>query len=451
MKIIKVGAEVNYLGRNHIITDVTEQGVTIKRVEALPNEYSIYIRNGSERFFKIFQKEFNVEDIEVTDDGGTDVTLVKSNQQDEDDEEYEDEYLSLNDFIVNLTKAHTGYANKEGVLEFLESEIFDFDDPYNELKRFTVSCWLNRRLLVKFQTDKIQESLDKIQNRQEVYSNELRLFIESAVGDLTEPSAKELKSLAQLIPLEDEELIVNIIRGFDIPTLWLNQMEVKELLEEADSQFLNNSNKEKIMATIKGLSDNTVKEMLDLFSAEANARGLVGAEVEDTEEDEEEELDLEAMSIKELRAYCKEEGIDIKGLKTKDDILDAIYGEDEEEADDEEEEADEDEIDEEEAEDIADEEAEDEEYTEEELEEYSLKDLREIADEDFGIEGVKKMKKPALIEAILEAQAEDEDNDMPDFESMTLKELRDFAKDEGIDTKGLKKQELIDELEALYE
>lgn len=39
------------------------------------------------------------------------------------------------------------------------------------------------------------------------------------------------------------------------------------------------------------------------------------------------EPDIEAMSFYELKTYCQERGIDIKGLKSKVDILNAIKGE----------------------------------------------------------------------------------------------------------------------------
>jgi len=421
LKSIQVGETVTYLGREHSIEDVTEQGVKLKRVNALPNEFAIYIRKGSDRFFKIFSKDFDVENIEATIEDGADVrlerTIKKSIESNTDEED-------LNDFIVTLTKKHTDLEDKEAVTNYLRGELFNFEDKLNSLKRFTISCWLNRRVLVKFQTESIEESLAKVKNRVPFYTDELRLFIESALGDITEPSAKELKSLVSLIPEEDSDLIISIIKGFDLPLLWLNQTEVKQMLKEAD-EASNNTNKIKreFMKTIKNLSDNTIAEMNELFANEAEARGL-NEEVTDTTEDGDEMPDFAEMSLKELRAYCKEEDIDLAGAKTKKAILDILFEEDEDE--------------------------DGEAYEEEELDEMTLKDLREIASEDFEIAGASKMKKPALIEAILEAQEEDED-EMPDFAEMSLKELRAECKEEGIDTKGLKKPELIEELEALYE
>ena len=464
MKVIKAGETVNYLNRDHIIEDVTEQGVKLKRVNALPNEYAIYIRKGSDRFFKIFSKDFNVEDIETTIEDGVDVRLEKTEKKSE--VQLDEDKVDLNDFIVNLTKKHTDFNDKEEVTEYLRAELFDFSDVDNALKRFVISCWLNRRILVKFQTDDIAKALSKVKERQVNYTDELRLFIESALGDITAPSAKELKSLVSLIPEEDEDLLLSVIKGFDLPLLWLNQTEVKQMLQEADEASKTNINKGKnIMAkTIKGLSDETVLEMAELFTAEAETRGLN----EDVADDAEDDVDLEAMNLKELRAYCKENEIDIDGAKTKKAILDILFAEEDEdedeitdeEAEDIEEDEDEDETEEaeEEEEDDAEDDEEFEDYTEEELDEMTLKDLREIADEDFEIEGAKKMKKPALVEAILDAQGDDEDeedeedeDEMPDFASMSLAELRAECKEEGIDTKGLKKPALVEELEALYE
>ena len=124
-------------------------------------------------------------------------------------------------------------------------------------------------------------------------------------------------------------------------------------------------------------------------------------EPEDLDDEEEEELDngYEDMTMKELKAECKEKGIKgLKGLK-KDDIIALL-----EDADDEEEEDDyEEEEEEEEEEDIEEDDIEDEDLPE--YEDMTAKDLKAECRER-GIKVKKGMKKPDLIEAL---EADDED------------------------------------------
>lgn len=102
-----------------------------------------------------------------------------------------------------------------------------------------------------------------------------------------------------------------------------------------------------------------------------------------------------------------------------------------------------------------DEDEEDTEETDEEgsdLDEMTLKELRAVAKE-LGIK-TKGLKKDELIESILEAQDEDdeddeEDEEEVDYTEMTVKELKAEAKDRGIRVKkGMKRSELVKALEA---
>ena len=73
-------------------------------------------------------------------------------------------------------------------------------------------------------------------------------------------------------------------------------------------------------------------------------------------------------------------------------------------------------------------------YTQEELENITLDELKEIAFEDFQIDDVEEMHRPALIEAILEIQDEEKAKHEPytqeELEDITLEELREVASED---------------------
>jgi SAP domain len=209
-------------------------------------------------------------------------------------------------------------------------------------------------------------------------------------------------------------------------------------------------------------------------------------EVEADEADEE-GIDLDAMDLKQLKKFAKENDIDlgekrITANTARKLILEALEAEAEEEeeedieedevdvdadedgeddSDDEDEEEDEEEDDEEESEDG---------YTEEELKELSEEELLELA-EHYEIKPsykgkgkAKKLKVKELIASILEAQEEalgeeeeeDEDEEEVDYvEELGLKdmepeELAEILAENGLSTKG-KKQALIDRIVTAIE
>jgi hypothetical protein len=206
-------------------------------------------------------------------------------------------------------------------------------------------------------------------------------------------------------------------------------------------------------------------------------------EVEADEADEE-GIDLDAMDLKQLKKFAKDNDIDlgekrITANTARKLILEALEAEDE--AEEEEEDENEDDVDvdadedgededdsDDEEEDGDDEESEDG-YTEEELKELEEEELLELA-EHYEIEPsykgkgkAKKLQKKALISAILEAQEEalgDEDGEEEDEEvdyveelglkEMEVEELAELLEEYGLSTKG-KKQALIDRIVTAIE
>lgn len=156
--------------------------------------------------------------------------------------------------------------------------------------------------------------------------------------------------------------------------------------------------------------------------------------IEDEEDEEEleddEEVDLDSLSVKELRAIAKEQGINIKGMK-KADLIEALseveeeYGEEEEEED---------------------------------LEDMTLAELKELADE-LGVAYPAKVRKPKLIALIEEAEEaeeaeeevveDEEEEELEDYEDMTLADLKAEARERGIRiSKKHKRDQVIALLEA---
>ena len=129
-------------------------------------------------------------------------------------------------------------------------------------------------------------------------------------------------------------------------------------------------------------------------------------EEEEDEEEEDEEIDYEALSRKELKAICKEEGIKISKNAKKPALIEILTAEDEE-ADDEEEE----------------EEDDDDNERQEELEAMSAKELKKVG-KAAGLKNkaMKELNKEDLIVAILEV--EDEDNEEEEEEEEEVKEVK---------------------------
>ena len=169
---------------------------------------------------------------------------------------------------------------------------------------------------------------------------------------------------------------------------------------------------------------------------------LDASDVEDTDEEADEEVDLEEMSLEELIEFADENDIKLtaKQKKRKSAALAAIQdalGDEDEEADDEE--ADD--------EDTESEEEESDEDDEEEpaLEDMDLDQLIEFAEEnEIKLTAKQKKRKSAALAAIQEAlddtdEEEEEDTDDEDEEAdevdvftLNLSECRSFAKDNGI-------------------
>ena len=170
---------------------------------------------------------------------------------------------------------------------------------------------------------------------------------------------------------------------------------------------------------------------------------------DDEDEGEEEEVYLEDMSRKQLKAMAKELGLSASG--SKNDLVSHIaeYYEEDEEDDEEDEDEDEDYEDD-------DEEEEDDEWEEEvtlsleDLNSMTVKELRELA-EDMGLNT--RGRKAQLIDRIVEAAAEEEDEDEDDEEEdvdyadLTRAELKALAGARGLSTGGTKAA-LINRLEA---
>lgn len=225
---------------------------------------------------------------------------------------------------------------------------------------------------------------------------------------------------------------------------WIEEGTTNELAVDAMNQLTELEPNKQTKRAIKALEEiiertadgdeETVANLLDtvvakanaakeLYEAEVEAIGVIpeddeedDEEVEDIEEDEEEEVevDLDGMSVKQLKAFAKDNDVDLDGVKGKANIIEAIedaLGEDEEVE--EEDEDDEEEID---------------------LEEMSLNELRGLA-KTYNIK-TKGKKKPQLIEAIIEAVEADEDEEDEaeefDYDSMSLKELKALAKSRGL-------------------
>jgi len=442
LKELKVGEKFKYLSQEYEIVDITDSGVMIQRVKRLDNELAIFVKFNSERFYKVF-KEFNIENLEIPDvedgdDEGLDVELVKMNEETKEWES--DPYLK---FLFMLQKSNTKLENRKEVTAYLKEELLK-DDELKFYRRLVMELWLRRAGLIAFDRDILYKAIEKVKRRPESYSsleivNNLLKQVDKHLNRGEPLTLKEAKELVKYLPYEAEDIVVLMLDGFDTgDELWLTDLTVEKLLKETshiaeqskggsikepdnvynkDSKIkiarIKNFKKEIEEMGLESLSDKTVAEMLKALEEEADKRGLF--------EDEESE-------------------------ETEDEGL--------------EEELDDDEDDEE-----IEEEAEDEDfepYTKEELEELELDELIEIAEEDFELSVPKKAKKAKVIKMILDAQEEepeeedieDEDEEeleMPDFESMSLRELRKEAKEEGIDIKGLSKDELIEELKALYE
>lgn len=172
-----------------------------------------------------------------------------------------------------------------------------------------------------------------------------------------------------------------------------------------------------------------------LLEAEYNA--LWGGE--DDEDDEDEKPTRK-------RASRRETSFDEDEDEDEDDTEDEDEDEDEDESEEDEDEADDDGDDDEE-----------ETYSEEELKEMPLGELRGLL-RGWGIEPPKG--RAAMVTAALEAQegeadedSEDEDEDEEsefytedELSDMTISELRSIAKDNGIETRGMKKGDLIEAL-----
>lgn len=239
---------------------------------------------------------------------------------------------------------------------------------------------------------------------------------------------------------------------------WIAESTTNELAQEAFNQLTELEPNKQTKRAIKALEEviertaqedkETVEDTLDtviqfatlakdLYNQEVEAIGIVPeTEEADEEADEEVEVDLDEMTPKELKAFAKENDIDVSGVKGKKGLIEAITEALEADDVDEEEEVEED----------------DEDEVEIDLEELSLKELRGLAKE-YGITS-KGKSKDDLIDAITEAieddeDEDDEDEDEIDYESLSLKELKALAKSRGLKVPAKpRKPQLIELLEA---
>lgn len=172
---------------------------------------------------------------------------------------------------------------------------------------------------------------------------------------------------------------------------------------------------------------------------------LDASDVEDTDEEADEEVDLEEMSLEELIEFADENDIKLTAKQKKRKsaalaaIQDALGDEDEEE----DEEADEEEADDEDTE-SEEEESDEDEEEEPALEDMDLEALIEFAEEnEIKLTAKQKKRKSAALAAIQEAlddsdeeeeedDDEDEEADEVDVFTLNLSECRSFAKDNGI-------------------
>lgn len=168
---------------------------------------------------------------------------------------------------------------------------------------------------------------------------------------------------------------------------------------------------------------------------------LDASDVEDTDEEADEEVDLEEMSLEELIEFAEENDIKLtaKQKKRKSAALAAIQ---DALGDDEEEEVDDEEADDEDTE--SEEEESDEDEEEPALEDMDLDQLVEFAEEnEIKLTAKQKKRKSAALAAIQEAlddsdeeeeedADDDEEADEVDVFTLNLSECRSFAKDNGI-------------------
>lgn len=148
------------------------------------------------------------------------------------------------------------------------------------------------------------------------------------------------------------------------------------------------------------------------------------------EEEEEEEVDLDSMSLKDLKALCREKGIKVSKGMGKDDLIELLSEEDEEEVE------------------------EDEEDEGNDYDDMSVKELKAECKER-GIKVAKGLDKEDIIELLIESdeegddEEEEEEEDAPDYEDMTQKDLKALCRERGIKvTKNMKKADFIKALEA---
>lgn len=181
---------------------------------------------------------------------------------------------------------------------------------------------------------------------------------------------------------------------------------------------------DEIQADIKGVYP------LEADSDDADA----AEESDDSEGDDGEEIDLDAMSLKELKAFAEDNEIEIPATKKTTGAIRSFIASQLEEP--EEEEAADD--------DGEDEAAEDEEGEEVDLSELSLKELRILAEEnDIDHDG---MKRAALEEALEEALGGEEEGDAVDgeeaeeidYSDWSLGDLKEELKERGIKAVGSK-------------
>lgn len=210
----------------------------------------------------------------------------------------------------------------------------------------------------------------------------------------------------------DDETTLENIKG--------NLAYVKGVIDGAEV-----SNSEIELSDFKNRFNEFYGEAVEMYPDEVEAfsdSALVYPYAEEADDEADDEIDLESMSLKELKALAKENGIKVTPKIDKDTLIEELsevfYGDDDdadeadevdtdEDTDDEADEADEDEVD---------------------LESMSLKELKAFAKEN-GIKVTPKMKKDDIIEAIEELMSDEGDEDADD-EADTDEDDDDISEEE---------------------